>query len=399
MRTFLGLAWVALLLMQSVSSPAEEYFLDGMQRRELLMQGHITGRDGALYDVWIVPGYQVPGRRVRQGWAKAGKDLEDYGEAAYYDKAADTTRAVMRFARREALRDFALEGTARAWQRVTAQAAERTRRRVFGWWAAWPWAVIEGSAESAFRVGAGVPGSAVLWAGGAVATPAGFLAWPATAASWHALGEGTLLPAAAAGWNTIAAPPLALAGQQPAPERADGFWMKRLADPADADIRARLAAWQQQWRAAAPVAGAQAALAAREAQYVEKTQVLREAIRREAAAWETDRHVLAAAVSRAVRGAALPTIAALRRELLAAGYGADRLAAQRDVLVAELSTHGLGRDEAQYLVSALLDAPPPAPGEPTRDAGRKTDPLREVIEGAGDAMSPYAPSPTPASAP
>lgn len=384
-----------ILLLVPLFAMAEEYFLDGAQRRELMMQGQITGRDGAQYDIWLVPGYSPPMRHVREGWRNAGEDLKDYSDAAYYDKAVDTTRDVMRFARREALREFALRGSSESWRKATALAQERTRRRVFGWWAAWPWAVIEASAESAFRVGVGVPGSAVIWGGGAVVTPAGFLVWPAAMATGHSLGQGVALPLAAVSWNTIIAPPLALAGQQPAPERADGFWMKRLADPAEADIRARLAAWQESWRAMPAVKDAQTALTVREETHKSRMAEIRAAGEAEKTSWDKDQQALRDTWRKVVREQALPSVPAVRRQLQEAGYGVQRLAAQRDVLLAELTSRGLDRASAEYLLSALLDAPPAAIDAPTRAPGEKTDPLREAIEGAVDAMSPPAPLPPP----
>ena len=51
---------------------------------------------------------------------------------------------------------------------------------------------------------------------------------PAGKSVGYAAIRGTALPGVAASWNTVIAPPLGLTGQQPAAERAAGFWGKRL---------------------------------------------------------------------------------------------------------------------------------------------------------------------------
>ena len=63
--------WPCLLaVLLSVPAAAEEYFLDQSQRVQLLMDGRITGRDDALYDIWIVPGYRHAGRQAgRAAWS------------------------------------------------------------------------------------------------------------------------------------------------------------------------------------------------------------------------------------------------------------------------------------------------------------------------------------------
>lgn len=369
----------ALLLLAAVPVHAEEYFLDGAQKKELLMQGRITGRDGAAYDIWIVPGYRLPWRQVDQGWSAARRDLADYGRPAYYSDMLDSSGDVMRFARRDVLANFALTGTRTSWQNVTATARERVQRRVFGWWFAWPWAAIEGSAQSVVRVGGGIPGSMLIWAGGAVITPAGFLAYPAVMSSAHALGQGALLPLAAASWNTVIAPPLALAGQQPAPERADGWWMKRLADPAEADIRARLADWQRAWQAAPVLAATQSAINEADARHKAATDALRAELAAAEASWQREREALSAGYQQELLARALTALPALRQAMAAQGYTLVRLQAQRDALRSELVAQGLEPALAERVLATWLDGMAGA-GVPQRQPDSKTDPLRQVLE-------------------
>ena len=83
-----------------------EYFLDSSQKKELLMQGRITGRDGAQYDVWIVPGYDASGRFVREGWKSAGKELKRYEDPQHYRDMLKVTRDVLRYARKDVISEF-----------------------------------------------------------------------------------------------------------------------------------------------------------------------------------------------------------------------------------------------------------------------------------------------------
>lgn len=368
------------LLLLPALAVADEYFLDNDQRLELLMQGRITGRDSAQYNVWIVPGYQPPMRNVDKGWRAARKDLADYGDPVYYDRMVDVTRTAMRFARKDVMREFALQGTSEAWRESSITAQERVRRRVFGWWFAWPWALVEASAESVVRVGAGVPGGTLIWGGSAVFVPLGFMAWPATISAAHALGQGTAYPLAAVTWNTMIAPPLALAGEQPSPERADGWWMKRLQDPAEADIRARVAGWQRSWHGDEALTAQRTAMTAGLAGHKARIDALRAELEAAEKEWASAAAERSAGYRQEVIAKALAALPALRGEMAAQGYSQARLQAQRDMLLEEMVTQGLDREAASRVISAWLGSPDIL--QPAWQHSERTDPLQQVIERA-----------------
>ena len=356
---------------------AGEYFLDGGQKKELLLFGRMTGHDGAQYDVWIVPGYVPPARNARKGWHQAGDQLEAYGQADHYRELARTSRRWLRFARHDLLQDFALKGTRTAWADAMGTAHRRVERRVFGWWFAYPWALLEASTESLLRTGIGIPGSVATAVGAYTAVPAWYFVAPAVGSAAYAAVPGTLLPVVAASWNTVIAPPLALAGQQPAPERADGFWMKRLKDPAEDDIRARFIAWQAQWQQDARLVEMREAMALDEQARTARIAGLRAQIdaedktrREQAAAFEAERR-------RVVAEKTLSGADALRDELAAHGYSAARLQAQRDLLRDLLLQQGMTADEVTRMLDALLGPDMRAPGEYRSDS-EKTDPLLQV---------------------
>lgn len=238
-----------LLLMVLLGVPAHaDYFLHGAQRADLITHGEINGEDGARYSVWIVPGYSIPAHNAAQGWRAAGDDLDEYRHHDLYAEAVRTSKKIFRFGTRTTLREFALKGTHDAWGNALDMAGERTRKRVFGWWFAYPWAVIEAGTESVVRVGLGVPGGIIIAGVAVTAAPVIAVALPAAKAVYHGSIPGTVMPVAAGAWNTMIAPPMALLGQQPSESRSDGFWLKRM-DPAKTDAEwlatgAALTAWR-----------------------------------------------------------------------------------------------------------------------------------------------------------
>ena len=370
---------IALVLGMSLAAAAQagDYFLDGTQKGDLILYGRMTGQDGALYDVWVVPGYVPPARNARKGWVNAGESLKAYGRAEHYRKLGKTSRQWLRFAGNDLLQEFALAGTGTAWTEALGTASQRVSRRVFGWWFAYPWAVIEASTESLFRTGIGIPGSALTAVGSFTLVPAAYFVTPAVVSVGYAAVPGTALPLVATAWNTVIAPPLALAGEQPAPERADGFWMKRIKDPSEDDIRARLVAWQSRWKDDAELSAMRDALAVTDRMHAERIAALRadidaeEKARRSAAeAFEAQRrHVVA---KKTVEQASL-----LREELAAQGYTAARLQTQRGMLKNILLEQGMDEREAARMLDVLIGPDTSLPGQSRGDA-EKTDPVLQI---------------------
>lgn len=369
--------FIALGVCLSTFSAAGEYFLEGAQKKDLLFHGRMTGHDGALYDVWVVPGYVPPMRNARKGWHQAGEEFNAYGRVEHYRKLRKTSRAWMRFARQDLLYEFALKGTSDAWSEAMGTAQQRMERRVFGWWFAYPWALIEASTESVLRAGIGIPGSVVTAASAITVVPAVYLVAPATKSAGYAVVQGAMLPLVAGSWNTVVAPPLALAGQQPAAERADGFWMKRMKDPAEDDIRARLVAWQEQWRDDPALTAMREVQAASDKQHAEKIAVLRAGIKAEENARRNEADALEAERRRLVAKKTIEQAPALHDELVSHGYTAARLQSQRDVLQKTLQEQGMNEAEAKHMLDVLVGSDTLLSGQ-QRDADEKTDPLLQM---------------------
>lgn len=366
-----------LLALALAASPAvhAEYFLDGAQRAELITRGEISGRDGARYNVWIVPGYVQPARNVRAGWSDAGAALADYADPALYRNMADHGRKTVRVARRDILREFAFVETARSVRKSFATASARVDKRVFGWWFAYPWAVLESGTVSVLRVGVGVPTGIAVGVGGVTVLPAAELAWPALRAGYHATVEGTALPLVAGTWNTVVAPPLALLGEQPAEARADGFWMKRIT-PSASDARlqemlAALTAWREQQLAADPARAVVREEAAAQAQLEARRQALLRELMAEQRALHERAQARLLELLRAAPG--LPPREQLQP--LAERHG-------RRVLQQALEGSGIDEATAHSLLDEVLGSGtlPDTVAPAARRDDDKTDPLRRGVE-------------------
>ena len=201
------------------------YFLSWQQKKQLTCLGRIQDASGTWYDVWICPGYAPPGRYAKDHFFAAGRNFREYFEANKYHMLKKGSSACFDWALKECGLGFTVKGIPRAWGKHFSVAQERTERRVFGWWLAYPWAFMEASVETAFRGALGAAGTAGGIGSGLAIVPAWHALDSAVAGTWN-LGVNTIaLPAAGIAWNTAVAPPLALVGQKPAESRVDGFWV------------------------------------------------------------------------------------------------------------------------------------------------------------------------------
>ena len=201
------------------------YFLSWQQKKQLTCLGRIQDSAGTWYDVWICPGYAPPARYAKEHLIRAGGNFGEYFEANKYQMLRKGSAACFDWALKECGLGFTVKGIPRAWGKHFSVAHERTERRVFGWWLAYPWALMEASVETAFRGALGAAGTAGGIGSGLAIVPAWHALDSAVAGTWN-LGVNTIaLPAVGLAWNTAVAPPLALVGQKPAESRVDGFWV------------------------------------------------------------------------------------------------------------------------------------------------------------------------------
>jgi hypothetical protein len=232
MRLAVGCAVAGMLAGCATTQPKAEntsadygYFLSFKQKGQLIGQGRIQDARENWYDVWIVPGYAPPMARAGKYMGKAGDAFGEYGGAKKYHDLAQASSEAFEWAYEDCLDHFIGRDLPRAWGRYWRQARERTKKRVFGWWFAYPWAAVESTVDPLVRVPLGVCGAAIGTIGGGVVVPSGYMLNSTAVGTWHFTANGVAVPAAACSWNTVIAPPMALVGQKPAPSRVDGFWV------------------------------------------------------------------------------------------------------------------------------------------------------------------------------
>lgn len=232
MRLAVGCAVAGMLAGCATTQPKAEntsadygYFLSFKQKGQLIGQGRIQDARENWYDVWIVPGYAPPMARAGKYMGKAGDAFAEYGGAKKYHDLARASSEAFEWAYDECLDEFIGRDLPRAWGRYWRQARERTKKRVFGWWFAYPWAAVESTVDPLVRVPLGVCGAAIGTIGGGVVVPTGYMLNSTAVGTWHFTANGVAVPAVACSWNTVIAPPMALVGQKPAPSRVDGFWV------------------------------------------------------------------------------------------------------------------------------------------------------------------------------
>lgn len=204
------------------------YFLSLKQKGQLIGKGQIQDAQGVWYDVWIVPGYIQPARRTKTYLQRAGSDLAEYVKPKKYHDLADASGDAFEWAYVDCFTDFMVKGSPRALVRYWSAANRRTSQRVFGWWFAYPWALLESTVDTVVRVTGGLAGTALGTVYGVAVVPGYYAVNSVVMGSWHLGMDAVLLPTVACTWNTVIAPPLAIVGQKPSPSRVDGFWVTQL---------------------------------------------------------------------------------------------------------------------------------------------------------------------------
>lgn len=207
------------------------YFLSWQQKKELIGLGRMQDSEGVWYDVWLCPGYVPPAQSARENFKKSGANFHEYVEADKYRSLAKDSKACFDWALKDCGAGFIVKGIPRAWDRYFSVAHDRSQRRVFGWWLAYPWALMESSADMAFRGIVGSSGVAAGMACGTAVVPTYRALDSAIEGSWNLGIKTVLLPAIAITWNTAVSPPLALIGQKPSKSRVDGFWVTMIDPP------------------------------------------------------------------------------------------------------------------------------------------------------------------------
>lgn len=209
---------------------AEGYFLSCKQKGQLVWLGRLHGTDNYWYNVRIVPGYVEPSRYGFRYLKRTGRDLGEYFGKEKYRNLTEHSSDAYEWAFKETLWKFTLKGTPRAWKKYFVKAHERQQKHVFGWWLGYPWALFQSVVDNTFRIPSGLIGTVAGITWGTAVVPGFYMTNSLFKALWHLPVQTVLVPISGYAWNTMVAPPLAVFGQQPTAERADGFWVQRMSD-------------------------------------------------------------------------------------------------------------------------------------------------------------------------
>jgi hypothetical protein len=213
----------------------EGYFLSLEQKGQLIGSGRIKDANENWYDVWVVPGYNQSTEATLKYLKRTGSDFGEYFGSKKYSDLGDTSWDMYCFGYDDCLYDFTIKGLPKAWGKYWSTAEDRSSKRVFGWWFAYPWALMESTVDPVVRIPLGLGGTALGTVLGTVVVPGYYAVDSAVEGTWHFTVNTVLLPIVACTWNTVIAPPMSLVGQKPAPSRVDGFWVKQIDDPSIAE--------------------------------------------------------------------------------------------------------------------------------------------------------------------
>lgn len=206
----------------------EGYFLSWEQKGQLIGSGRIKDANGIWYDVWVVPGYNQSTEATIKYLKRTGSDFGEYFGSKKYSDLGDTSWDMYKFAFDDCLYDFTMKGLSKSWGEYWSTADDRTSKQVFGWWFAYPWALMESIVDPAVRIPVGLGGTALGTVLGTAVVPGYYIVNSALVGTWDLTMNTILLPTVACTWNTVIAPPMSLVGQKPAPSRTDGFWVTQL---------------------------------------------------------------------------------------------------------------------------------------------------------------------------
>ncbi|MEM7392259.1 MAG: hypothetical protein AAF492_07905 [Verrucomicrobiota bacterium] len=219
--------------------PDPGYFLTLKQKGQLIFKGRVQDSRGGWYNIWICPGYTEPLRSMKDGLYNAVTPLKDLGDFEHFKDMKHQSRDAFDFAFENCIEEFMIEGIPQSWEKYFDRAGERAEQRVFGWWLAYPWATMQSSVASATRLTFGSAGAVIGVVGGLAVIPGWHVVKhvgdPTMESAGVLVNDVVLQPVTAVAWNTLVSPPLAVAGQKPAPQRVDGFWV-RFISPEDLEF-------------------------------------------------------------------------------------------------------------------------------------------------------------------
>jgi hypothetical protein len=354
------------------------YFLSWEQKGQLIGSGRIKDAEDNWYDVWVVPGYDEPAQETMTYLGKTGSAFGEYFGSKKYCDLGDASWDALTWGYDDCLDDFILEGLPKAWGEYWSTAEKRTSKRVFGWWFAYPWALLESVVDPVVRIPVGLCGTVLGTAAGVAIVPTYYAVNSTVEGTWYLTVNAILLPTVACTWNTVIAPPMALIGQKPAPSRTDGFWIKQVtaeedikpSDPITSEDIKALAAWSHLLQTTVPP-------------FDKQQQEIRRKAQAERTAISKKEHEETQAVNQKLKEAveallADPAQKGLLDYLRERNFNPQRTSKAIDDLRQHFSKE-LSTEELNQVIQ-LLNRYPPSTTAPKAPLRPKTDPVKHSVE-------------------
>jgi hypothetical protein len=372
----------ALFLAHPAAADDTGYFLTLEQKGQLISRGQVRDSAGTWYDIRIVPGYVEPLRRGQRSFQKAGRSMREYVEPQKYRDIRHQSKSCFDAAYDDCLVDFTIRGTPRAWRKYFGTAQRRVDQRVFGWWMAYPWALMQSTVDNAVRIPFGLAGAVIATGAGVAGVPALHAVNSGWNAAWTASLEGVAFPASVCAWDMVVAPPLALLGQKPAPSRVDGFWVRIVEDQREPDRAsfAALARWGALLREEVePFEQRSQAIALEQRR---RLQALRDEMRQVQRQDSTEKAKIRIDEKAHVDSLlASPHHVSLLDSVSSGNWSPGRIRRFSPTIRELLKERGVSDDKINGIINTLEQYPPttspPLPPPPKRE---KTDPVHESID-------------------
>ncbi len=212
----------------SWSDPAQpkenRYFLTLDQKKELIARGEISDAQGNRYNVRIVPGYVNSIETAKDGIKESKDAFRKYATAEPLRGVSDSYRDGSKTIANDVIAQDAKE-IATDWRESFKKAARATELQTFGWPAAYPWELTRAVLSTVACMAEGTVETGGYAGYHYVVRPAYEMLEPLGEGTFVGLGKGIAGPSALVSLNSVVAPPLALLGRKPSPERADGFFV------------------------------------------------------------------------------------------------------------------------------------------------------------------------------
>ena len=254
---------------------SHSYFLSVKQKGQLLVNGNVVDVERNVFNVRIVPGYREGVSLGSKYWLKGFTNEEKGGvrlgkgllkiplsvkHSKYYFTSGPYKGIGQSYkqgykAEKYLFKNYMGINLVGAWQNYFEYANKAYRKKTFGWWLSYPWAVVKGTLNSSIRLVTGLPASVASLSYPLIIRPAYEITKPIAKTGFDVIvggGEsiigvvqfgygfvgnqiigGTAFPLTSIAWTTLVGLPLGFLGKEPTIESEDGWWVVMLPESPD----------------------------------------------------------------------------------------------------------------------------------------------------------------------